>query len=364
MGRGGPAAAHCDERRRGGRDKRRAARAAPCPAVSSSRGARGARGPAPRPRRADGPRVAAAGRKFVTSGEAFSAGQHLAARALGRELPAADTGTHDSVGLKPHTRFDGEVSAHRVVDAVGFTLADCKKIRQHVEGVTINDIFMAAVGGALRAYLQAHGELPDKTLNAMVPMTTRGEDKTGDAGNQIGMTALPLRTDIADPLERLQAVRRGSRKGKNLSATLGKDLPARLINVLPASLSARLMVSGLSSVANVTVSNVRGPDTPLYLAGAQLQLFLPVSIPFNGIGMNITGFSYNGTLWVCFVSCRQMIPDPAEFARLLNESFEDLVTAAIAVGPRPGSHAATAKRASASRKKRVIQRSATPRAPT
>ena len=65
------------------------------------------------------------------------------------------------------------MTAHRVVEAVGFPLADCKKIRQHIAGATINDIFMAAVGGALRNYLEGKNELPERSLNAMVPMTTR-----------------------------------------------------------------------------------------------------------------------------------------------------------------------------------------------
>ena len=78
-----------------------------------------------------------------------------------------------------------------MVDAVGFSLTDGKKIRQNVPEVTINDIFMAACGGALRAYLDAKGELPKKSLNAMVPMTTRGDVKDADAGNQISMTRCP-----------------------------------------------------------------------------------------------------------------------------------------------------------------------------
>ena len=253
-----------------------------------------------------GGRLASAGGEFIVSGKALELGRHYAARWLGREVSSPDESeqARSSTGIKPHTRFDGEVTAHRVVEAVGFPLADCKKIRQHIAGATINDIFMAAVGGALRNYLEGKNELPERSLNAMVPMTTRGQDKGIDAGtdsgidsgNHIGMTALPLRTDIADPLERLRAVSRGNNKGKAVSAALGKDLPAQLVNVLPASLAAKLLVSGLTSLANVTVSNVRGPDVPLYMAGAQLQLFLPVSIPMTGLGLNITGFSYNGTL--------------------------------------------------------------------
>jgi len=278
-----------------------------------------------------GARIATFGKDLITSGRAAEIGKDLLGK-LGEARPEAGEGGKDLAGRKPLTRFDRPVAAHRVVDAVGFPLADCKTIRQNVPDVTINDIFMAACGGAVRAYLDAKGELPKKSLNAMMPMTTRGDVKDVDAGNQIGMTAMPLRTDIADPLERLLAVRRGSSKSKALSAALGKDLPARLIQVLPAMASKLLIKQGLVALSNVTVSNVRGPDIPLYMAGARLMLYLPISIAFDNLGLNITGFSYNGTLWVCFVSCRKMMPDPGFFADCLRKSFDGLVQAAVARG--------------------------------
>jgi hypothetical protein len=73
---------------------------------------------------------------------------------------------------------------------------------------------------------------------------------------------------------------------------------------------------------------VRGPDLPIYLAGAQMVAFAPVSIAMNGLGLNVTGFSYHGTLWVCAVACRQMMPDPAFFAECLREAFGELSGAA------------------------------------
>jgi WS/DGAT/MGAT family acyltransferase len=278
-----------------------------------------------------GSRIATFGKDLIASGGAAELAKSLLAR-LGQRKPEASEGGNDLPGRKPLTRFDHPVSAHRVVDAVGFPLADCKTIRQNVPDVTINDIFMAACGGAVRAYLEAKGELPKKTLNAMMPMTTRGEVKDADAGNQIGMTTMPLRTDVADPTERLLAVRRGSGKSKALTAALGKDLPARLIQVLPAVASKLLIKQGIVALSNVTVSNVRGPDIPLYMAGARLVLYLPISIAFDNLGLNITGFSYHGTLWVCFVSCRKMMPDPGVFADCLKKSFGELVQAAVARG--------------------------------
>ncbi len=276
-----------------------------------------------------GSRVADVGRQMIVSGRALELGKELVAH--GGKLAPREPNP-DTPGRKPHTRFDAPISANRVVDAVGFSMTDCQKIRQHVEKTTINDIFMAATSGAVRKYLEAKGELPDKGLNAMVPMTIRGENKGGDEGNQIGMTVMPLRSDIADPLERLNAVKRGSGKNKAMNAAIGKDLPAQLIQVLPAGITELLLTKGMMALANMTVSNVRGPDVPLYMAGAQLVLFLPVSAISNDMGLNVTAFSYNGTLWVCFISCRKMMPDPSFFAQCLNDSFDELVRAAIAVG--------------------------------
>jgi diacylglycerol O-acyltransferase len=275
-----------------------------------------------------GKRAASAGIDAVVSGKALDAGKR-AIRQLGPAgVPAGMAGAEDeTLHLAPHTRFDGKISAHRVVDAVGFSLEDCASIREHVAGVTINDIFVAATGGALRKYLELKGELPATSLNAMVPLSTRGKEKGHDESNQVSMTIVPLRTDIEDPRERLHAVHRAAATAKQVASALGTDLTARLLEVLPSPVAERF-VRSMVPLVNVTVSNVHGPDQSLYLAGAKLQMFTPVSIVINGLGLNITGLSYNGSLWVCFVSCRKMLPDPGVFGKCLTDSFAELVAAA------------------------------------
>jgi predicted Kef-type K+ transport protein len=81
---------------------------------------------------------------------------------------------------------------------------------------------------------------------------------------------------------------------------------------------------------SIVVSNVRGPDVPLFMAGARLVNFAPISIVLDGLGLNVTAFSYNGTMWICAVACREMMPDPAYFADCLKHSFQQLVDAASA----------------------------------
>ncbi|MBF7728980.1 WS/DGAT/MGAT family O-acyltransferase [Pseudomonas sp. N040] len=256
---------------------------------------------------------------------------------LGEEHPAKAHDEPSALPAKaPVTRFDHAVSAHRVVEALGLPMGEIHQIRSKLPGVTVNDVFMAVTGGALRKYLADKHELPESSLNAMVPISTRGEKKDADVGNQVGMSAMPICTNIADPLERLQAVRRGSHKTKQVTNSIGKDLPGKLLNLLPAAAGKMLITQGLLPRANLTISNVRGPDVPLYLAGAKMVLFLPVSIPMDNLGLNITGFSYNGTLWVCAVACRQMMPDPAVFAQCYRDSFEELLLASKRL-PEPDS---------------------------
>jgi hypothetical protein len=79
----------------------------------------------------------------------------------------------------------------------------------------------------------------------------------------------------------------------------------------------------------LVVSNVRGPDVPLYMAGAQLVNYVPISIAIDGMGLNVTGFSYAGNMWICAVSCRDMLPDPAFFADCLRASFDQMKEAAL-----------------------------------
>jgi diacylglycerol O-acyltransferase / wax synthase len=147
------------------------------------------------------------------------------------------------------------------------------------------------------------------------------------------MAVMPLHTELHDPVDRLQEIRRGAAKAKAFSEAVGRDLAARLFEVLPDAASEfatrRLVLPQMS----IVVSNVRGPDVPLFMAGARLVSFAPVSIAFDGLGLNVTGFSYHGTLWICAVACRDMLPDPGFFAECLRASFAELERATAAPPP-------------------------------
>jgi len=237
---------------------------------------------------------------------------------------AADLGLDTLTTRPPATRFARPVSAHRVVEAVGFPLEELKAMRKMLPDVTINDLFMTIVGGALNKYLASKGELPAESLTAMVPMSVRTAEMGSDVGNQIGFTVMPVHSEIGDALQRLKANRDDAQKAKRLAGAMGKDLAKQLYDQLPSVATELFTKYVMVPQMSIVVSNVRGPDVPLYMAGARLVNFAPISIVINGLGLNTTAFSYNGVMWICAVSCRDIMPDPGFFADCLRGSFADL----------------------------------------
>ena len=222
----------------------------------------------------------------------------------------------------PQTRFSGPVSAHRVFEAVSLSLEDFRAIRRQVPQATINDQFLCVVGGAVRDYLADKNEALDASMVSLVPMSLRGADKGGDRGVQVGFTMIPVHTEIEDPLERLRAIVESSSYSKRVTGALGKELARDLLETLPSVIADPLLRNLKMPGIGLIISNVRGPEVPLYMAGAQLVNYVPISIVVDGLGLNVTGFSYAGRLWICAVSCRDMLPDPGFFAECLRNAFE------------------------------------------
>ena len=236
----------------------------------------------------------------------------------------------------PRTRFNAPVTAHRVMDGRCYPLAAMRRIKRAVDGATINDAILTVIGGALRLYLQAHGELPDQGLSAMAPVNVRSADGSAVEGNRVTAMTAALRTDVADPVERLAAVRDGTRQSKALNDAIGARLMtdyARFIPAQLASLAARLYTSyGMAAHAppafNCVVSNIPGPQKPLYLSGAKLLRTYGLGPLFDGMGLIFPVFSYDGGVTLSFTSCRGMLPDPERLAEALDESFQSLDSAA------------------------------------
>ncbi len=278
--------------------------------------------------------VTARAGRWVSNARTLGSLTVTAARMAGEALSGADPRgallkLEDALVVRnPPTRFGGDISPNRVVNGLPLPLDGFAEIRRAVPDTTINDVFLAVSSGAVRKYLAHHGELPAASLHASVPVSTHGKVKSADAGNSVSGTMVELATHIEAPVERLRAVHAGMERSKQALAALGQDLMRKLSQLIPLAPINLVQRHILAPRASIIVSNVRGPSVPLYFAGARLVRFMPVSIASNGMGLNITGFSYDNQLWVCVVSCRKMMPDPDFFAQCLQESFAELHAAA------------------------------------
>jgi len=267
-------------------------------------------------------------------------------RAVRRVAPAI-LGTLSELWLHPErlpiTRFNAEVSPHRVFETRRFTLDEFRRIRALVPGASINDAVLAVCGGALRRYLQTHDELPGPSLVAVAPLSIRHADAS--PGSQAGFSflRLPLGTEIEDAVERLRALHQHTSSTHDIEQAVGAKELTDITKHAPAAtlaMSARLMAGsaiGIGSrapVASCTITNVPGPAIPLYLNGARMSYFSAIMPISDGMGLVFAVTSYDGKIIISPTSCREQIPDPEFFALCIRESFQEyLELADRAAGP-------------------------------
>ena len=240
------------------------------------------------------------------------------------------------VGVVPRTRFNGKVTGHRVTDGRSFPIREIKAIKDVHAGATINDVVLTLIGGALRRYLDAKQELPKESMIAMAPVSVRGSDQGGSAGNHVSGMLVALGTHIADPLERLGAVHDAAMNSKAMTAAIGARTMTDYSQFIPSSvaaLAARMYTEmGLSDyttpMMNCVVTNVPGPQRPLFFAGAQAVKMVGLGPIQDGMALIHPVFSYCGEIAVSFTSCREVLPDPGFYSECIQASFEELREAA------------------------------------
>lgn len=233
----------------------------------------------------------------------------------------------------PATPFNSAISPRRTFAFGSLPLADVKAVKDAF-GVTVNDVVMAMCAGALRRYLEASGDLPDEPLQAMVPISVRTEDERGAMGNRVTSLVALLRTDLDDPVERLHAAHDAMATAKEhdaVPADLLMDFSQFSMPAITAR-AARLVARAhwadrFRTPFNVVISNVPGPQIPLYLAGARLRAVYPVSAIVDGIGLNITLQSYSGSLDFGLVADRAIAPDVDVMIGYLAEELAALCAA-------------------------------------
>ena len=231
--------------------------------------------------------------------------------------------------LAPATPFNASITNQRAFAAVSLPLQEVKAIGKNF-GASINDIVMWLCSTALRDYLLDSRELPEKSLVAGVPISLRAQGDTS-SNNQVSGTVIDLATQIKDPIKRLHQIMLGTAAMKQQMGTFGalipKDFPSLgspwLLSGL-ASLYGRSRLADRLRVANVTISNVPGPQVPMYLAGAKMLGMYPLSIVVHGVALNITVQSYMGQLCFGLITCRRAVPDVIDLGKQLERALDTL----------------------------------------
>ena len=233
----------------------------------------------------------------------------------------------------PQTPFNASLSGRRTVAFAQLDLDDVKSVKNHFD-VKVNDVVMALVSGALRKYLSDHDELPDSSLVAMVPVSVHGRsDRPGR--NKVSGMFTSLQTDVEDPAERLAAIAAASSVAKEHSSAISASLlqdwsqfaaPAVFGVAMRVYASTRLTEA--RPVHNLVVSNVPGPQQPLYFLGAEVKAMYPLGPIFHGSGLNITVMSLNGTLDVGLLSTPELLPDLWDLADDFAAGLEELLAVA------------------------------------
>ncbi len=259
----------------------------------------------------------------------------------------------------PDTRFNCNASPHKMFDATSIPLSSLKTIRKAVPDSTINDVVLCICGGALRRYLKHHDELPPESLVAWVPINARngGFGEEEGPGNRVTSMTTRIFTDIEDPVERLRRIHGATRRSKEARSGVSARLMTDLSQHVPAATlvtAGRLVLRAgvAATVCNLFISNVPGPQVPMFMNGAKQIATYGIAPLVDGMGLFIATPSYDGTITFNVTSTRETMPDVDFFVECIKESHVEL---AEATRPKeePGKKPArkkTAKKKAASKK--------------
>jgi WS/DGAT/MGAT family acyltransferase len=234
------------------------------------------------------------------------------------------------------TPLNGQVGPNRRFGTLDIDLAGVKSIKDSLGG-SVNDVVLAIVAGAVRRHLVDNHDTPVDGISfrVMAPVSVRSRDERGTLGNQVAMWLVTMPIDQADPVARLEAVRAETTRLKATEQALGAETLVRLSSGAPMTLVS--LATRLASNArpfNMTVTNVPGPQFPLYLLGARMLATYPLVPLWAGHGAGIAIFSYAGTLYWGFNADWDVVADLDRFIMAVADSYEELRSAAAAAPPR------------------------------
>jgi len=224
----------------------------------------------------------------------------------------------------PSCSLNGPVTSARRVATQQLDMASVKALAKKSDS-SVNDIFLAVCSTALQRHLRAIGDLPETPLVAGVPISLREPGEEG--GNAIGFLWASLATNLNKPKDRLAAIKASMAATKTHLFGLPKALRSAYTMATMAP-SIGVLLSGMGARTkppmNVTISNVPGPDKKLYMEGAELTALYPISIPFQGLALNITCISYAGKLNIGFTGSRDSLPSLQRLSEYANEAMSEL----------------------------------------
>jgi len=234
----------------------------------------------------------------------------------------------------PKTMFNVTITGSRRFAAQDWPLDRIRSVSK-ASNTTLNDVVLAMCSGAVRGYLQELGKLPDASLVSMVPvgLKSRGADSmSGGGGNAVGSVMVRLGTDLADPAERLKSIHGSMKAGKEAlgSMTPNQIVAMSALGMAPSIVIPMLRLNGIVRPPfNLIISNVPGPRSTQYLNGARLTGTYPVSVPMQGMALNITCNSYADDMCFGLTGCRRSVP---HLQRMLTHLDGELSALENAVG--------------------------------
>jgi WS/DGAT/MGAT family acyltransferase len=223
------------------------------------------------------------------------------------------------------TPFNAPIGPHRRFDWTAMDLGEIKAIRRRCGG-TLNDVVLAIVAGATRTFLQRRGTQVDNLVfRAMVPVSRRGDGPRGSMGNKVSLVFSDLPVDEKDPFRRLARVAESTTRLKSSGQVHGTEMLEELGELTSTMLiteAARLAV--MVRAYNLVVTNVPGPQVPLYFLGAPLEACFPTVPLYSNQGLGIALFSYNGALYWGVHGDWDAMPDLHDYVLALEQAFEEL----------------------------------------
>ncbi|HEV2062657.1 MAG TPA: wax ester/triacylglycerol synthase family O-acyltransferase [Solirubrobacteraceae bacterium] len=226
----------------------------------------------------------------------------------------------------PETPLNVPIGPHRRFAGVRGRLEDFKLVKD-VYGGTVNDVVLTVVSGGLRTWLRSRGVRTEGLeLRALVPVSLRGEGEGGDLGNRIAAMRGPLPVYVADPVERLRAVRAAMGELKESKQALGAEVLAGMQNFAPPTIlgvASRLNFS--TRLFNCIVTNVPGPQMPLYVLGREMQTVFPIAFLPRDHALAVAIISYNGWLNFGLLGDYDALPDLDELSGHVSAAIDELV---------------------------------------